>query len=77
MSTAKKAYQNKRVRIWLIQTDFTFRRLAFLLGISKSALHFYLSGQRPLPPNIRARLVNEFGFPSELLPLDERGTKVA
>lgn len=67
----------KAVRIFLLQNDLTFQKVADHLGISKSYAHEVISGSKKAL-HIRQRLIDELGFPADLVGWpEERANKKA
>ncbi len=66
MSSKPGAYQKKQVRIWFIQNDLSYRKLAILIEVSPAYLHQVVTGVRRVTPKLRERLAKE-GFPVELI----------
>ncbi len=56
----------KAVRIFMLERDLTFQKMADRLGVSKSYIHEVLSGTKK-GLRIRQRLIDEIGFNPELV----------
>jgi hypothetical protein len=67
MYTNDRAYQKKAIRIALLQHDWTIRSLAAYVGVSKTYLHQTLTYCRPMPVELRRRIL-EAGMPADLIP---------
>lgn len=71
-----RAYQNVELRVFLLRNGLSYRKVAKLLGISKTYVNQVFQHDRPAQ-HIRSRMVTELGIPAELVEYRPEVSKAA